>query len=317
VTGDLSESFGTGALAEPDRKSVRKASDLFKMAAWNFTSVLSPQPGDYFLRECLGKRTLVIPGEADKWKHVLSWADINEIITYSGITGPRFRLYDSGQEIPVDVYQIDGPNGYPRLRLAEINRKLQDGATMVIDSADSLSRTVSELCHGIEQELSVPVQANLFVTCSGRAVNGLLWNDYEMIVLQLSGSRLWRIYGPTSPLPTKYTPPLKPAGDPQWEQSVSGGDLLYVPRGCWYDGSADGTPEFHLRLMFRNATALDILYRLVDQQNAALAMRMDYPRFEDANNQSEFFHDDSDRVAPGLRKRWFVKWFSKRHARHL
>ncbi|HEX4135719.1 MAG TPA: cupin domain-containing protein [Bryobacteraceae bacterium] len=256
------------------------------MDTWNLSALLAPQSTESFYRDFLGKFALLISSAPDKWKHILSWDDISGILTYSGIISPRLRLYKAGVEVSTDTYQTDDPSGYPRLRLLEVNRQLREGATLVIDSADSLKRTVSELCRGVEQDLSVPVQANLFVTCLQKSAGKLLWNDYDMFVLQVSGATLWRIYGPTTPFATKVSLPPEPAGSPAWETSLASGYLLYVPRGYWYSETTDGGAEFHLRMMFRNPTALDVVYRLVDELNSVPKMRMDYPIFGDADSQS-------------------------------
>jgi hypothetical protein len=141
--------------------------------------------------------------------------------------------------------------------------------------------------------------------------NRLLWNDYEMLVLQLFGTTRWQLYRPTAPFPTKYAPPTEPTAKPECELSLARGSGLYVPRGYWYEGIADEQAELHVRIMFRNATASDMLYRLVDQLSAVPLVRMDYPLFGDADNQSKFLTSVQAEVIGACASAGFIRGFLK------
>lgn len=250
-------------------------------------SLLEPRSPEAFLRDCLGKQVIEIAGRPNRWDSLISWKRINHLLAFSGITAPRIRLIKNGATISATAYQLEAPGSFPRLRLCEINRFLQQQVTLEIDAIDALIPALSDLCHALELDLSVPVQANLFLSCSGSACSASR-NDFEMIILQGAGSRQWRIYGPTKAFPTKDTPPPPPEGRPKWEHAAAPGHLLYVPRGWWYETCTDGKPEFCIQILFRNPTALDILSRAVDQLNTSPFMRMDLPRFGDLDTQSAY-----------------------------
>jgi hypothetical protein len=82
--------------------------------------------------------------------------------------------------------------------------------------------------------------------------------------------------------------PAKPEGSPRWQGAVRAGDLLYIPRGWWYQDSELDEPSLYLAIRFTNPRGADIVSRLVSSLRMKESVRMDVPRFLTADHQSRY-----------------------------
>jgi hypothetical protein len=133
-----------------------------------------------------------------------------------------------------------------------------------------------------------------------------------VVVVQLHGSKRWRLWGMTREAPTfrDVESPEEPEGDPVADLVLSPGDVLYLPRGWWHSVTADqGTESLHLTFGMVPHTGADLMLWVVDQLRASLALRRDIPRFCSLAEQSDFTdavrREVADMMAdPRLVERW-------------
>ena len=252
----------------------------------SFETLLSPYDGD-FTDRVMGQLALYIAGFPAKFADLFSWLELNRLLEFGGLASPRLRIISQGLEMSPDLYLGVGASGYPRPRPPKIYSALRSGGVLVIQSVEELCERISRLCQMCELKLQVPVMADLYANCASSDAGGLRWNDQELLLLQLDGSRAWRLYPPTGLSPVPPNSPPEPTGEPAWEGVLTAGDLLYLPRGWWY---ADRwvNSALYLAMKFRNPTGLDVLHRVVHQMVSHEDIRADCPRFGNLERHSAF-----------------------------
>jgi ribosomal protein L16 Arg81 hydroxylase len=148
------------------------------------------------------------------------------------------------------------------LDLVGIRNDFADGFTIVADGVERYVRAIASLAHSIEVELNFPIQVNAYITPPGS--RGLVphYDDHDVLVLQIQGSKIWHLYNgvdipahemqrrdkavPTDglPLPT--------------DVRLEVGDVLYLPRGLVHAADTNAEPSIHLTVGIHAPTALTL-----------------------------------------------------------
>ncbi|MFE5738392.1 JmjC domain-containing protein [Streptomyces celluloflavus] len=271
--------------------------------------------GDTFLAQTYHRSYAHLPGTADV-AGLFSWDDLNQIIATQRLEPPRLRLSVDGEMVPVHRYAVPTTNRravtWSRIQPAELHAQLRDGASLVLDSVEKIHPPVGAAAEGLERFLGTSVQVNAYASWTEREGFGLHWDDHDVVVVQVHGSKRWRLYGTTREAPTfrDVETPEKPEGDPVADVVLAPGDVLYLPRGWWHAVTADqGTESLHLTFGLVSHTGADLLHWVVDQLRSGLALRRDIPRFASLPDQTEFLaelrRELLDELAnPRLVERW-------------
>ncbi len=271
--------------------------------------------GDTFLAQTYHRSFAHFPGAADV-AGLFTWDDLNHIIATQRLEPPRLRLSADGGTVPLHRYAVPTTNRravtWSRIQPAELHTQLKDGASLVLDAVEKIHPAVRDTAEGLERFLGTSVQANVYASWTERQGFGLHWDDHDVVVVQLHGSKRWRLYGATRQAPTfrDVESPEQPEGDPVADIVLAPGDILYLPRGWWHAVTADqGTASLHLTFGMVPHTGADLMLWVVDQLRATLSLRTDIPRFAALPEQSDFLaavrHEVLDFLAdPRLIERW-------------
>ncbi|MFE9966778.1 JmjC domain-containing protein [Streptomyces sp. NPDC005525] len=271
--------------------------------------------GDTFLAQTYHRSYAHFPGTADT-AGLFSWDDFNRIIATQRLEPPRLRLSADGEMVPLHRYAIPTTNRravtWSRIQPADFHAQLKDGASLVLDAVEKIHPAVGMAAEGLERFLGTSVQTNAYASWTDRDGFGLHWDDHDVVVVQVHGSKRWRLYGSTREAPTfrDVESPESPEGDPVADIVLAPGDVLYLPRGWWHAVTADqGTESLHLTFGMVPHTGADLMLWVVDQLRSSLALRKDIPRFAALPEQSDFIEavrrEVLDRMAdPRLVERW-------------
>ncbi|MBO2455436.1 cupin-like domain-containing protein [Actinomadura barringtoniae] len=266
--------------------------------------------GEEFLARDLGRAHRVFTASAedrDRFCGLLTWPALNEILNTHRLDPPRLRLAQGGDTIPTSqycerrTYRRMPPWDAPQPHL--VAAQLQDGATLVLDAIEETHPPIRELVSGLERQLHTGVQVNAYASWTAQEGFGVHWDDHDVIVIQISGAKRWRIYGPTRPAPLyrdvvfEDTPPEQPID----EFTLQAGDVLHVPRGWWHAAAAStGQPSLHLTCGLTTHTGIDLLSWLVDELRAHEVIRADLPRLADEASQTAWCREAAKLLAERL-----------------
>jgi hypothetical protein len=130
-----------------------------------------------------------------------------------------------------------------------------------LDSVEQYVRAVGTLARSIDVELNFPTQVNTYITPPESA--GLVphYDDHDVLILQIRGSKTWHLYVDAD------LPPHKIQRDQDHAVAIDNlpvptdlrleaGDVLYVPRGRVHDAETGEEPSIHLTVGIHAPTVL-------------------------------------------------------------
>jgi hypothetical protein len=256
--------------------------------------ILEPCRREEFFASSWGKSYKHVRGWPEKFSRLLPWNELNEILRRHRLDFPRLRLMRDGQRVPVSSYIRQATNArrrtsIPRLLPAGLTKHLREGATLVLDAVDELYRPIEELAEGLEFIFHEHVQVNMYAGWQTSRGFDLHWDDHDVFILQVTGRKLWRIYGETRkhPVTGDIAPRPEKADEPLWEEMLEEGDLLYIPRGWWHVALPVAQPTLHLTVGIHNRTGLDLIAWLADELREHGTFRQDLPRFASQDARRE------------------------------
>jgi ribosomal protein L16 Arg81 hydroxylase len=236
-----------------------------------------------FLKEHWQRRPLYRP-EADRsgFADVLSFADVGELLSGRGMRHPAVRVVEGGTKIPRQHYTTTARlGGEPVSDIVHAGRlwdRFAEGATIVLNSLQRYWPPVSRFCRDLETSLSHAVQANAYVTPPGEQGLNVHYDTHDVFVLQLAGSKRWKLFGEgmTLPLASQHgSSTLNFDDPPEAEMTLRPGDCLYVPRGHLHAAQSGDGVSIHLTVGILTFTWVDAFKR-------ALAGTEDEPSFREA-----------------------------------
>lgn len=160
---------------------------------------------------------------------------------------------------------------------------------------------IARLAEDIERTLRTRVQANLYASWTGTEGFGVHWDDHDTVVVQLDGSKHWRLYGTTRPFPLyrDVDQPDQPPQEPVADLVLNTGDVLYVPRGVWHAVAADqGTRSLHVTCGLQTHTPTDLVTWACEQLLGHEEWRRDLPQLASPAEQAEALHGRVTASAP-------------------
>ncbi|MGW2592494.1 cupin domain-containing protein [Streptomyces sp. NPDC001515] len=250
--------------------------------------------GEDFLTEAFGRSYRLTRGDAGSVADVITWTDLNEMLARHRMDPPRLRLSADGVAIPLDAYTVPEVakrrTVFHRTHPAALHEQLANGATLVIDAVDELSPGVQRLASELEIALRSKIQVNLYASWTAREGFGVHWDDHDVVVVQIDGSKRWKLYGPTrtAPMHLDVAEPGRPPEEPVAEFVLTSGDMLYLPRGWWHAVSAsEGDRSLHLTCGLSVTTGADLIVWLSEILREHEIVRADLPRFGSVEERAE------------------------------
>lgn len=270
--------------------------------ARSLAEVLAPLSAADFLSGFFGKNFYRSSGRPGRFAKLLPWTELNQLLRHHRFDVPRLRLVREGKAIPADTYisyQTAQRRPYSRtarLRPVEIVRQLRGGATLIIDSVDEIHEPITGLAEDLESALCSRIQVNMYAGWRSSRGFDLHWDDHDVLILQVSGRKRWKVYPMTRehPLPADADRNLSPPDTPLWEGLLEDGDALYIPRGWWHVAVPLDEPTLHLTVGLHNRTGFDFLSWYQERLCEHAAVRQDLPRFATAKEKAAYMRQLQD-----------------------
>src|SRR5271156_266915 len=161
------------------------------------------------------------------------------------------------------VYRLAG-GGFDA---AAIGKDFADGYTIVLESVERYVRPLALLLHSIEVELNFPTQVNAYVTPPQSQGFVTHYDEHDVLILQIRGSKIWHLYDGTDVVPhemRRREPVATAALPPPTDVRLEAGDVLSLPRGRVHAAEATSEVSVHLTLGFHAPTLLLLVTRALD-----------------------------------------------------
>lgn len=133
--------------------------------------------------------------------------------------------------------------------MGTIYQGVSQGCSLNVNNLHQFSPTMANLGRKVEAELHFPVRCNLYYSPADTQGFSPHFDDHNVLVLQLSGEKVWRLYDTPQPFPLSGSgQEVQPSAPPSQELMLTPGDVLYVPRGLVHEAIAQSTDSHHLTL---------------------------------------------------------------------
>lgn len=236
-------------------------------------ALLAPVGVEEFFRDHWEKQPLLLNRDDPRaYAGLLSRGDAEQVIAF---TRPKF--VDSGAfsaESPrastvVQGWLAERPvrDGIIYPGLEDLRRVYSQGKTVVIMTMQQRWMPIAALCRSLEDVFHCPVHANLYMTPKGAQGFAAHFDPHEVFVLQLEGTKHWRLHGCARPLPLadeRFDVSRDRLGEPR-EVHLKPGDLLYLPRGFVHEAFTSESASMHLTVGVNVFRWADLLHEAVDE----------------------------------------------------
>ncbi len=148
------------------------------------------------------------------------------------------------------------------LDLVRVRKDFADGYTIILGGVERYVRVIASLAHSIEVELNFPVQVNAYVTAP--ASQGLVphYDDHDIFILQIQGSKIWHLYDGPDVAPRELQKENRAVaidGLPLLtDLCLEVGDVLYLPAGRVHAAETSSEPSAHLTVGLHPPTVLTL-----------------------------------------------------------
>ncbi|MFH8591613.1 cupin domain-containing protein [Streptomyces rimosus] len=224
-----------------------------------------------------------------------SFDTLNDLLATHRLEPPRLRLSAGGEMLAQHRYAVPvvtrRSTVWQRIHPAELHERLADGASLVVDAIDELHAPIGALAQELEGWLRTHVQVNAYASWTATEGFGTHWDDHDVIVVQITGAKRWKLFGPTrtAPMYRDVAEPEQPPPNPVADLVLHPGDVLYLPRGWWHAVTADqGSASLHLTCGLGTHTGADLIRWLSDELRASDRVRSDLPVHRSADEQSDY-----------------------------
>ena len=204
-----------------------------------------------------------------RYRHLLSVADLDAFLRTDAARSPRISMADAGRKGSAGVPPHEFSDDMGRVDLPRLLQRFDTGGTLVVSQFQDMHAPLARFCRGLEKAFLHGVQSNIYLTPPGAQGFRPHFDTHDVIVLQVSGEKSWRVWdGTPFPSPTRRTPwnnQHEGLGEPH-TMLMRPGDALYIPRGVIHDAAAQetGEPSLHLTIGFLEPAWAEMMRDLID-----------------------------------------------------
>lgn len=231
-----------------------------------FGYMFAPISAEEFFQDYHEKKALICKrGEPGRYLDLLSIERIDELVATLDLQTGQLDM--TRADPPVDPSQYSFESG--KIDRGGVADQFQKGATVILPQLHMNDPRLASFCRALETRLSCHVQSNIYLTPPDAQGFKTHYDDHDVFVLQVSGSKSWRLYNTPVENPYRgenFEPGVHEAGEPVEEFILEAGDCAYVPRGLMHDALTHGDePSLHITVGLIVKTWADLMLEVVSQ----------------------------------------------------
>ncbi|MDH5425959.1 MAG: cupin domain-containing protein [Gammaproteobacteria bacterium] len=215
-----------------------------------FEELIKPLSIDDFKSSYYEKKHVHIKSEnAARFSHLISFEKLDEMVGVHGLTAPDITVVNSKDDVSKSDYLWKQDLVDP----VKVAGLFADGATIIFNALQDRFEPLRLLCSGITEDLQLRAQTNIYLTPPNSQGFNTHWDTHDVFVIQVEGSKDWKIYKEALPLPLeqpnyKFEKDCVDALNVIDEFVLEQGDILYIPRGVMHSASASNEKSLHVTL---------------------------------------------------------------------
>jgi len=250
-----------------------------------FADLLAPVRPETFFEQNWEKEPLHIRrSESGFYDNLLTHREVEAAISSGGLRYPAIQLARDGGFLPAEAFTRnirsgdDVFTGVPSLD--RIRAEYRSGATISLPAFHRAWEPLGRLAAAIEEDFDHAVHANVYLTPGNAAGFSPHYDTHEVFVLQIAGSKRWRIERPSLSLPHRsqpFDPRSYVSSAPLLEIDLAPGDLLYLPRGFVHTTATSDSFSVHVTLGLTVYTWVELLAEWIQSSKNSPGFRRALP----------------------------------------
>jgi ribosomal protein L16 Arg81 hydroxylase len=202
---------------------------------------------------------LVQRRDPDFYDNLLTLQDFDDAIARA----PAYVKTAEAKSKKANRYEGGGSSSLP---LERILAEMREGSTLVLDNLNQREPKLGLLCRLLEQQTGYRYQTNLYLTPPNGAGFTPHWDNHDVFVLQVVGSKHWKVEKQRREFPDRYASikeedrEMAPDAD---AFTLRQGDVIYIPRGFVHAAECGSESSLHITLGIHPYTWEDLLQATV------------------------------------------------------
>lgn len=269
----------------------------------NFAQLIAPCTLEEFFGEYYEQKFLLNQrNQADYYQEVLNEQDIDDFFSQQNLNPAAVSLMRNGLAIPPEkwIHTNEKLPGVVKttIRSSQIFEQFYQGVTLILNAAEKTISRLAEACRAIEQETSIRVQANIYITPPNSQGFKMHYDTHDIFSMQIKGAKTWKIYDSGEQLPTSLKPfTREPVLVSEFE--LKPGDLFYIPRGVVHEAFATDVSTIHVNFSCKPQYGFNLIEDLakVAEQGDVFFRRTVPNSFSSASERKNYIELFSKKLA--------------------
>jgi len=216
------------------------------------THLIHPVDAVTFKQEYWGRRPLLVHrGAPNYYADMFALDDVDRALSLTNVDLEGFRVVINGADVQASKLGAQGKNGAVNVyALDRVFEHYKNGSTIVLNRLEQRWEPLQRLSRELSSEMSARVQMNAYITPAVSQGFKAHYDTHDVFVVQVHGSKRWRICKSSYDLPLKSQPydESLPEPEPDQEFDLNCGDVLYMPRGTIHWARSNNSTSAHVTI---------------------------------------------------------------------
>jgi ribosomal protein L16 Arg81 hydroxylase len=209
----------------------------------SLASLVAPVPEEDFRARYWEQQPLVIHRQdSNYYDNLFTLRDFDEAIT---------RCPDYVKVANASTNKSASYKSVPTEGLEAVLKEMRDGGTMVLDQLHHREPKLGRLCRVLAAQLCHRFQTNLYLTPPNGKGFSPHWDNHDVFILQVIGSKSWKIEKLRRVFPARDDSMGEGGRELNGDLDsfvLEQGDLIYIPRGFVHAAECGADPSMHITL---------------------------------------------------------------------
>ncbi len=219
------------------------------------------------------KRMHITASDPSRAETLFSWREIDALLS-EHMLDQNVKIMRDGVRVPRDMYTSDGGS---KFNVRAFHDLLPQGVSIVVNYVQRWVAQISQLSAAIERQMGIRTHVNAYLSFSRGGAFKPHWDVMDVLVLQVHGSKQWRVWSAEVPDPIEDVP-FNASVAPDQEVELMPGDVLFIPRGEPHSAAVSAERSVHLTISLLSYNGIDFLDHLRKEAVRDPVLRMDLPR---------------------------------------
>ena len=251
----------------------------------SFSSLIEPIQPDEFFSDYWEKKPIHIKrSDVQFYNDLITLDNVQSTLSFGGLRYPAIQLSKNGAFLHPDVFCSDIRSGEIVFGgvpdLDKLHAEYKSGATLSLPGFNRAWKPLMTLAAAVEEYLNHAVHTNIYITPGNASGFTPHYDAHEVFILQISGTKHWRIFEPPVNLPhhsQAFKPHMLTPSLPIMELDLEPGDLLYLPRGFVHAANSLENASMHVTLGVTVYTYVELMTAWLQSSKNELAIRKALP----------------------------------------